>query len=102
MTKASYFEMCQLLGTEPKDSEIPVEFEDLVIEAQEALMLYNTLQDQWDYMNGNYIGKDFSYIDTVFRVYDVEVDLYRVYFDLINHIDRLRAKQIQDSKPKQK
>lgn len=101
MTRDSYFEMCELLGSEPKEDEIPIEFDDLVLEAQEAIMLYNTLQDQWDYMGGNYIGKNFNYIETIFKFYNIETDLHKLYFDLILNIDKIRTKQIQDSKPKQ-
>lgn len=100
MTKASYLEMCELMGSEPKDSETPVEFNDLVTEVQEAIVLYNNLQDQWDYMGGNYIGKDFSYINTVFDIYNIEPELKKHMFELLNQIDRIRSKQIQDSKPK--
>lgn len=100
MTKAQYFEMCTMLNTEPKDSDIPIEFDDLVMEVQEALVIYNNIQDRWDYMGGNYIGKDLTYIDTVFRLYDVPGELQKPIFELLNQIDRIRAKQIQDSKPK--
>lgn len=100
MTKQAYFEMCELLNSTPKDSEIPIEFEDLIIEVQEAIIVYNSLQDKWDYMGGNYIGKDFTYIDTVFNLYKVDPELRKFTFDLLVQIDRIRSKQIHDSKPK--
>lgn len=102
MTKDQYLEMCQVVGSEPIESEIPIEFNDLLIEVQEVLQIYNALQDNWDYMGGNYIGKNFSYIETVFRIYNVEPDMYKPYFDLLNLIDGIRSKQIRDSKPKDK
>jgi hypothetical protein len=94
--------MCETLGTEPLESEIPIEFSDLVTEAQEAFQIYNTLQDCWDYMGGNYIGKNFTYIESVFRMFNVEPELRRIYLELLMHIDSVRSKQIQDSKPKSK
>jgi hypothetical protein len=100
MTKAQYFEMCELLGSEIKESEIPVEFDDLLVEVQEAMQIYGNLQDCWDYMGGNYIGKNFNYIETVFKFYNIEPDQYKQYYDLLMTIDRIRTKQIQDSKPK--
>jgi len=100
MTKSQYFEMCEMLGSEPKASEIPIEFDDLVQEVQQALQIYSNLQDCWDYMGGNYIGKNFNYIDTVFKFYDIEPQNYKTMYELLMTIDRIRTKQIQDSKPK--
>ena len=100
MTKAQYFEMCEQLGSEPLESEIPVEFDDLPQEVQEALHIYNTLQDSWDYMGGNYIGKNLSYISTVFDFFKVEAEDRKDIYELIVFIDQLRAKQIQEKKPK--
>jgi hypothetical protein len=57
MTKDQYFEMCEMLGSEPSDSEIPVEFEDFPFEVQQAFNAYRMLRDEWDTMNGTYLGK---------------------------------------------
>lgn len=100
MTKEQYFEMCEALGSVPKESEIPLDFSDLILEVQEVLHIYNLLQDSWDYMNGNYIGKNFSYLETVLKMYDVPHELQKTYFELLVTVDRIRAKQIHDSKPK--
>jgi hypothetical protein len=100
MTKAQYFEMCDLLGSEPVDDQIPIEFDDLIQEVQEALQIYGNLQDCWDYMGGNYIGKNFDYIETVFKFYNIEPESHKYMYELLMTIDRIRAKQIQDSKPK--
>lgn len=102
MTKDRYFEMCETMGSQPLESEIPIEFEDLVQELQEVLIVYNHLQDCWDYMGGNYIGKNFSYIDAVFKIFKVEPELQRFYFEYLLTIDSIRSKQLQDSKPKDK
>lgn len=100
MTKQQYFEMCEQLGSEPLEEEIPIEYEDLPLEVQEALQLYNTLQDSWDYMGGNYIGKDLSYFGTILDLYEVPREDRRNLYELVIYIDQLRAKQIQDKKPK--
>lgn len=102
MTKDRYFEMCEALGSEPIESQIPVEFEDLVQELQEVMVMYNHLQDCWDYMGGNYIGKNFSYIEAIFKIFRVEPELQRFYFEYLLTIDSIRSKQLQDSKPKDK
>lgn len=100
MTKAQYFEMCEMMGFEPLEEQIPVEYEDLPLEVQEALHIYNNLQDSWDYMGGNYIGKDLSYFSSVLQMYQVPQQDHRMIYELIIYIDQIRAKQIQDKKPK--
>jgi hypothetical protein len=100
MTKQQYFEMCEALGSQPLESEIPVEYEDLVLEVQEALQLYNCLQDSWDYMGGNYIGKNFTGFEYILDLYEVLPGYRKCMYELILQIDEIRAKQIQDKKPK--
>ena len=100
MTKEQYLEMCEMLGSEPIDEEIPVEFEDMPLEVQESFRIYTTLQDNWDYMNGNYIGKNLSGVSEIFAMYDIEKSDYKIVYEIIIQIDKIRAKQISDSKPK--
>jgi hypothetical protein len=77
-----------------------VEYDDLPLEVQEALHIYNTLQDSWDYMGGNYIGKNLQNIRDIFDMYNVERTDHKLFYEFISNIDRIRAKQILDSKPK--
>lgn len=100
MTKTSYFEMCEVLGSEPIESEIPVEYEDLLVDVQEALSIYYRLRDEWDTMNGNYMGKNYSGILDIFTILEVPVQDHRTMFDLIGLIDRHRSKIIADAKPR--
>lgn len=100
MTKDSYFEMCEMLGTEPLDSEVPVEYDDFPVEVQEAIRIYNNLQDNWDYMGGNYIGKNLNGFKDILTIFEVDPQDYRSVYELIMRIDRIRSKSIQDSKPK--
>ena len=100
MTKDQYFEMCEALGSEPLESEIPVDYEDLALEVQEALRIYNNLQDTWDYMGGNYIGKNLTGFMDILKIFEVEPADHRATYELVMHIDRIRAKSIQDQKPK--
>jgi hypothetical protein len=100
MTKARYFEMCETLGTEPLEDEIPVEYGDLSPEIQYALSIYSKLKDEWDTFNGNYMGKSYNGIADIFKILEVPKEDARQMFDLIDIIDRHRSKMIQDSKPK--
>lgn len=91
MTKAQYFEMCELLNSEPKEEEIPVEFNDLLLEVQQALQIYNNLQDCWDYMGGNYIGKNLSGFRDVLEILEIPREDYRSIYELVMQIDRIRS-----------
>lgn len=92
-----YFETCEMMGTTPVDSEIPVEFDDLYGEVQEALIVYNMLQDIWDTMNGGYVGKNLSGIIDIFTISEVEDHL--TCFTIIQIIDKIRSKIINSKKP---
>jgi hypothetical protein len=100
MTKEQYFEMCEMLGTNPIDSEIPIEIDDLPLEVQEAINIYSHLRDDWDYTGGNYIGKSLIGFKDILNMYEVNKSDYKYMYELIIYIDRIRAKQIHDSKPK--
>ena len=100
MTKDRYFDMCESLGSEPLDSEIPIEYDDFPLEVQEAIRIYNNLQDNWDYMGGNYIGKNLNGFKDILSIFEVDPEDHRAVYELIMRIDRIRSKSIQDSKPK--
>ena len=72
MTKEQYFEMCEMLGSEPIDEEIPVDFIDLPVEAQEAYHVYNLISDNWDSMSGTYLGKNLAGIKDIMDILGVE------------------------------
>lgn len=98
MTKEQYFEMCEMMGTEPIEEEIPIEFEDLFDEVQEAINVYNMLSDNWDSMNGIYLGKNFVGIHDIFSI--MEIEDTKTCFLILGIIDRRRSKIINDKRPK--
>lgn len=98
MTRDQYFEMCEMLGNEPLESEIPVDYEDLHEEVQEAINVYNVLQDNWDTMNGIYLGKQFSGIKDILEIMGIG-DTKTCYF-IINIIDRCRTEILNAEKSK--
>lgn len=97
MTKDQYFEMCEMMKSEPIESEIPVEFEDLNEDIQYTIGVYNMLQDNWDTMNGTYLGKNLAGLTDIFRI--MEVDDYRTCFYIIGILDKVRAEIINTKKP---
>jgi len=98
MTKESYFEMCEMLNSEPIEAEIPIDFEDLHLDVQEAYSMYVMLQDNWDTMNGTYIGKNYSGLLDILELF--EIDDKKTTFTLIRKIDEYRSKSIAAKKPK--
>lgn len=72
MTKEQYLMMCEQLGSEPIESEIPADFNDFPYEVQEAINIFTILPDNWDGMSGTYLGKDYSLLpylfDEIFKV----------------------------------
>ncbi len=87
------------MGNEPIDEEIPVELEDLPAEVQESVIIYNYLQDNWDHMNGNYLGKNLAGFLDIMQIMDVDEADHKSVFKMVMHIDKIRAKIIRDSKP---
>lgn len=65
MTKESYYEMCEQLGTNPNDGDVPIEYDDLTNQTQLALYAFELLPDTWDTMNGSYLGKNFNILEFV-------------------------------------
>lgn len=100
MTKDAYFEMCEMLGSEPIDSEIPVDYTDFPITVQQAFSIYSKLRDEWDYMNGVYLGKSYNGILDILILLEVPVEDRKTMFELITLIDGYRAKAIAANKPK--
>lgn len=102
MTKEVYLEMCATMGTEPIEEEIPVEHEDLLADVQEALNIYSKLRDEWDTMNGVYLGKNFTSLLDIFTIYGVAIEDRKTVLDLINIIDVHRSKVLNKKKAKAK
>jgi hypothetical protein len=100
MTKDAYYEMCEMMNSEPVHEEIPVDYEDLFVDVQEALNIYSKLKDEWDGMNGTYMGKNYSGLLDIFTVLDVPVEDRKTMFELIGLIDKYRSDAIAARKPK--
>ena len=101
MTKDSYFELCEALGTEPIESEIPVEFDDFPIEVQQAFNAYRMLRDEWDTMSGNYLGKSLIGIKDVLEATEVDLTEHKFIIMLIRIIDSVRSEEINNKKKMQ-
>lgn len=102
MTKASYFEMCEMLGTEPKEEDIPVEYDDFPLEVQQALSVYRMLRDEWDAMSGMYLGKSLIGITEIMDATEIDPEDRKLTITLIRMIDSVRQEQINTKKANEK
>jgi hypothetical protein len=94
MTKESYFEMCEMMNTTPVESEIPVELDDFPLEVQQAFNVYRMLRDEWDTMNGNYLGKSLIGIKDLLEATEVEPQDQKFIIILVRLIDQVRSDEI--------
>lgn len=102
MTKDQYFEMCEALGTEPIDAEIPVDLEDFPLEVQQAFAVYRMLRDEWDSMSGVYLGKTLIGITEILEATEIDPEDTKFIITLVRLIDQVRAKEINSKKANQK
>ena len=66
-----YFLICEQMGVEPKEEDIPKDPSTFSLEAQQALVLLNSLPDNWDGMNGVWLGKDYSGLQDIIDIYEI-------------------------------
>ena len=67
-----YLQMCEQMGWEPKEEELPKEPSHLSYNIQGALILYNALPDIWEGMSGSWMGKDYSGLMDIMDIYELE------------------------------
>jgi hypothetical protein len=100
MSKESYFEMCEMLGNEPIEAEIPVDFDDFPMELQQAMIVYRMLRDEWEGFNGLYLGKSFLGLTEIFEYTQISHDDRKLILMLIRLIDSIRGDQINKRQQK--
>lgn len=97
MTKEAYFDMCEMLGSDPIDSEIPLEISDFPDLVQQAFVIYGMLSDIWEGMSGSYLGKDFSLLFNLFDLYGIDSKEEKLLAtDFIKHVDSVRSRLISE------
>ena len=101
MTKDAYFEMCEALGNEPLESEIPVDFDDFPLEVQQAFNAYKMLRDEWDTMSGSYLGKSLIGVKDILEATEIDVSEHKLIIMLIRIIDVVRSDEINNKKKMQ-
>ena len=70
MTRERYLKMCDQLGQEPDEDEIPPAWEDFPEVVLDALNTFNCLGDRM-YPEIGYMGKDFTNLGYYISIYEV-------------------------------
>lgn len=71
MTRDRYIAMCEQLGKEPDENEIPPDWEDFPYIVQIAINTFNMLGDRV-YPEIGYVGKDYTNLSHYIEIYDIE------------------------------
>ena len=91
--------MCEQLGQDPKLDEMPPEVTDFPLEVQEALLIHIMMPDKWDGSSGSYMGKDWSPLNDLLNIQDVQ-DKKTVCF-FLKHIESANTININESLKRQ-
>lgn len=94
--------MCELMGNEPLDEEIPITLSDFPEEIQICLELYYKIPDRWEYMSGTYLGKDLACFSTIADIMEIEDKKHTL--EIILLVDSVRMDYLltrQKNKPKE-
>ena len=75
MTTEQYLMMCEQMGWEPEEDQMPKTADHLSHDIQVALLLYQILPDKVDSMGGLWLGKDFSGLGDIMEIYGVHKDI---------------------------
>ncbi len=59
---------------------MPLEASAFPAEVQVAFFVYSYLSDRWEGMSGSYMGKDWSHIDTLFKLFEIDEPKVILYF----------------------
>lgn len=96
MTREAYFEMCEMLGNEPIEEDIPIELSDFPNIVQQLLLIYNILPDIWDTMGGEFIGKDYNILFDLFKLYEFDSEEQLLGIRFLQQMDRTKSKIVLD------
>jgi hypothetical protein len=90
------------MGNEPIEDEIPVDFDEFPIEVQQAFGIYRMLRDEWDSINGLYLGKSLIGIKDILEAMEIEPSDQKFIIVLVRMIDEVRSNEINSKKKSEK
>lgn len=89
--------MCDQLGEDPVDEDIPLDYSDFPYLVQLTFIVYSKLRDNWDPMGGKYLGKDYALIFKLFELYQIDDPEERLLvMNFLQHIDNTRTTIISE------
>ena len=90
MTRDRYLEMCEQMGKEPNENEIPPDWEDFPNTMQSAINIFNMLGDRV-FPEIGYVGKDYTNLTHYIDVYEIEDKEFLM--DTLHWLDSRAIKQ---------
>lgn len=72
MNLQQYLDMCEQMGWEPDEDNMPTDFATLKEESQHAVNLFNMLPDKIEGMSGTWLGKDYSCLEVFMNIFEIE------------------------------
>lgn len=93
ITLDRYLEICEQLGQEPVEEDMPVDWEDLPISVQYAIHIYNKLGNRIQAEIG-FIGKDYTNLPILLQIYDI--DSVELTMDVLSWLEDREIKASQD------
>jgi hypothetical protein len=93
MTRDRYFKMCEQMGQEPKEHEIPPDWEDF---PNIVILAINTFSHLGDRMAPDigYLGKDFTNLIHYIEIYGVEDK--ELFLEILTYLESRAVKQSQE------
>lgn len=82
------------MGSEPVEEEIPYERDDLTLDTQLILSIYDKLPSKWEGFSGTYMGKDLTLLEILANHYELEKYELNYAWDIIPIIDSFVAEDI--------
>lgn len=93
MTRNKYLDMCEQLGKEPSDKEIPPDWEDFPEIVQEAINTFNGLGDRI-FPDVGYTGKDYTNLPHFLKLYEITDTEF--FLEVISWLDSRAIKKSQE------
>lgn len=93
ITVESYLSICEQMGKEPKEEDMPIDWHDLPTSVQYAIHIYNRLGDRLQSEIG-FIGKDYTNLLTLLKLYDISSVEFTL--DIINWLEKKDIKASRD------
>mgnify|MGYP000025105917 FL=1 len=66
-----YILICEQLGQEPDPDKMPIEISGFPTEVQVAFFVFSFLEDRYEGMSGQYMGKNWNNIQYLFELFEV-------------------------------